>query len=280
MLADSGWQGADFAQVIADETEAFGQPGQIALSGPTVSLAPGAVQPVSLLIHELATNAVKHGALSSRDGRVDIALAVLPDGSLQLRWTERDGPPARPPETRGFGSTLVDQVATRQLGGRLDLRWPPAGLELTATWPAAIHRARVEAPGPSSRFESAPAGKPAPAGRVLIVEDEALLAMEMAQAFGDLGWSIVGPAATVEEALRLIADNAVIDAAVLDVNLGGELVYPVADRLEVLGVPFVFCTGYQQLHAQGRFAHCPILRKPVNAHLLTSELQRLTRAAA
>lgn len=115
--------------------------------------------------------------------------------------------------------------------------------------------------------------------RILVVEDEALIAMELCQALEALGWEAVGPAASVEEALQRLADAPLPDAAVLDVNLGGSLVYPLADRLQALGVPFVFCTGYERLENHDRFAASPVFRKPVNVALLTDALRRAQQAA-
>src|SRR5690348_16116387 len=83
--------------------------------------------------------------------------------------------------------------------------------------------------------------------RILVVEDEALVALLVEDALLDEGAQIVGPAATVSDALRLIDEAKVdgrIDAAVLDLNLGGETALPVADRLAALGVPFLIASGY------------------------------------
>jgi CheY-like chemotaxis protein len=151
-------------------------------------------------------------------------------------------------------------------------------LQLVATLPSSVYR--IDAPPPRSSAE--PAGADSTAGRtgrLLVVEDESLIALELCQGLVALGWEIVGPAATVDEALDMIEGPDGIDAAVLDVNLGGSLVYPLAERLQSLGVPFVFCTGYQHLDDHRNFAASPVVRKPVEIMHPDRELRRLSAAA-
>lgn len=80
--------------------------------------------------------------------------------------------------------------------------------------------------------------------RVLLVEDEALVAMLLETILEEMGCVVVGPAATVVDGLAMAADPAPLDAALLDVNVAGQLVFPVAEALKARGVPFVFSTGY------------------------------------
>ena len=278
LLAQNRWEGGDLGQIIAEEVSAYERPGQIGAVGPTVNLRPNAVQPVSLLIHELATNAVKYGSLSVERGRVEVAWLVRPDGQLELNWTETCGPSPQRRDAEGFGTTLVREVVTRQLAGTLEINWPVAGLQFKATLPPKTFR--VEAANPTRGVEGALGdARPAQvAGRVLIVEDEALIAMELSGDLSALGWEIVGPAATIEEARRLIED-ALPDIAVLDVNLSGELVYPLAEFLAASGVPFVFCTGYEDLQDAEQFRAVPVVRKPVSVPVLNGHLRRAREAA-
>lgn len=80
--------------------------------------------------------------------------------------------------------------------------------------------------------------------RVLVVEDESLVAMLLETILEDMGCTPIGPAPTVEDGLAAVADEAAIDAALLDVNVAGRQVFPVAEALRARGVPFVFSTGY------------------------------------
>ena len=278
LLAENRWEGGDLAKIVADETAAYQKPGQVEITGLPLFLEPNAVQPVSLLIHELATNAVKYGALSRDTGMVRVRWRITADRDLVLSWVETGGPPVTQPGTRGFGSTLVSEVVNRQLGGDLTIDWPEAGMQLSATLPAsvcrteagAIHYAVVE---PQGRLAIAKSP-----GRLLVVEDETLIAMELCNDLAELGWEIIGPAATVDEALSLLSSAPLPDAAVLDVNLGGKLVYPLAEWLQSRRVPFVFCTGYGQLDHAG-YRASPTVGKPVNIRVLDGELRRVRHAA-
>lgn len=279
LLAQNRWEGADLAQVATDETAGYQRDGQLVIGGPALVLPPNAVQPLSLLIHELATNAVKYGALSTDAGRVDLRWSILPAGALELSWTESGGPPARQPASAGFGSTLVREVATRQLGGTLDIAWPASGMRLVATLPPSAYRHDLSTT-PIKADELAPPQLPrARRGRLLVVEDESLIAMAISQDLALLGWEVVGPAASIEEARRLIHETSLPDAAVLDVNLAGKLVYPLAEWLQSQKVPFVFCSGYEQLESHSGYEDWPRLRKPVNIDLLDDELRRARHAA-
>ena len=98
--------------------------------------------------------------------------------------------------------------------------------------------------------------------RVLIVEDESLVAMLLETILEDMGCVPVGPAATVDEGLALVADPAPIDAALLDVNVAGRQVFPIAEALKARGVPFVFSTGYGEGGLPDEWRGQPTLQKP------------------
>lgn len=279
LLAQNRWQGGDLRQIVKDETHAYGREGQVVINGPNVAVKPSAVQPFGLLVHELATNAVKYGGLSQESGRVEVAWSVRRDGDLLFRWEEHGGPAVLVEGAGGFGSTLIREVVTRQLSGELDITWPVGGMRLLATLPPTAYRGELGG-GPSSAqvVEALRASRLPRRGRLLVVEDEALIAMALAKDLSALGWDILGPAATIGEAHRLVA-QALPDAAVLDVNLGGEMVYPLAEWLERHAVPFVFCSGYEHLDAQSAYEGRPRVRKPVDIQQLDSELLRLRKVA-
>lgn len=144
LLAERGWSGASLRDLACGELRPFiaasaGSPGpQASVAGPDVLLTAVAAQPLSMAIHELATNAVKHGALSVGSGRVAVSWSRhLRDGSLHLRWTETGGPPlAAKPARRGFGSRVLHATIVDQLGGRLACDWPPSGLVCGISLPA------------------------------------------------------------------------------------------------------------------------------------------------
>lgn len=111
--------------------------------------------------------------------------------------------------------------------------------------------------------------------RILIIEDEALVAMLVEDALMDAGCAVIGPASDVEGALRLLAESTP-DAAVLDLNLGGETSAPVADALAGRGVPFVVATGYGAAGLPARHRGVPVLAKPYDPAELVALLTGLT----
>jgi CheY-like chemotaxis protein len=113
--------------------------------------------------------------------------------------------------------------------------------------------------------------------RILVVEDEYIIAADLAQSLEDLGASVLGPAGTVADALALVAGEPALDAAVLDINLGSEKVFPVAEALQARGVPFVFASGYDAWMVPSEFADAPRFGKPVEKHALARALSALSK---
>jgi DNA-binding response OmpR family regulator len=111
--------------------------------------------------------------------------------------------------------------------------------------------------------------------RILLVEDEYLLALDLQSELEDIGVVVLGPEPSVAGALRRVADEPRIDAAVLDVNLGGEFVFPVADALRARGVPFIFCSGYHDSVTRDRYPDVVNCAKPVDRRRLLNSLRDL-----
>ena len=132
----------------------------------------------------------------------------------------------------------------------------------------------MESTSNNSQFpQAAQAGHETGALRFLIVEDEALIAMYVEDVVSKSGYSVVGVVHTLDEALDFIESNA-IDAAVLDINLKGKLVFPLADALMTRGVPFVFASSYGERSVPARYRVGPIVQKPFAA----SDLRRALAA--
>ena len=110
--------------------------------------------------------------------------------------------------------------------------------------------------------------------RVLLVEDEMLAVWLLEEMLADLGCAVVGPAASVNQALAMI-DAEAIDVAVLDVNLNGQMSYPIADALATRGVPFVFSTGYDKDTLLDGYRIFPVLQKPFHRSELSDALAKL-----
>lgn len=111
--------------------------------------------------------------------------------------------------------------------------------------------------------------------RILVVEDEYLIADDLRTALEEAGAEVLGPVPSVEDAEVLIASELAIDGALLDVNVRGQQIFVVADRLAELGVPFVFATGYDPASIPDRYNERPRLEKPIKARQIVGILQPL-----
>lgn len=148
VLTNEQWSGADLGEIAAQAAQPFllglGE-GRISLSGPKVRVPPKTAIAVALALHELATNAVKYGALSTPEGRVDFTWDLTRGRGhkdLTAVWRERDGPYVSPPVRRGFGSRLIEKGLAADLNGTVRIDYPAAGVICT------IH-ARIDGEGVS-----------------------------------------------------------------------------------------------------------------------------------
>jgi two-component system, chemotaxis family, sensor kinase Cph1 len=280
LLSKSRWQGAELSVLLRAMLAAYGN--RIALSGPPVRLGPKMTQTLGMAVHELATNAAKHGALSDPAGKVALTWRLEGEAErrLVLDWRERGGPRASQPERRGFGLTFIERSLAHEFGGVVEVDLAQEGLHCRID--VAIGR---DAAAGFLAEEVAPAAPPQPQAasllgrRILLVEDEALAAMEMEAVLKEAGCEVVGPAARLDRAMALAAAGG-FDAAALDVNLDGEFVFPLAARLREDGVPFVFMTGY---NSRGifppEFQDVARVGKPVQERALTGALAEALAAA-
>ena len=275
LLTSTRWRGVDIGHVAAAELGGLAQ-GQAHWEGPELMLNARATHALTLALHELGANAIRYGALSTETGKVDIKWAAREGGGFELTWTERNGPSVSRPTHRGFGSTLLERVTGKELGGKASLDFRPEGLRAVLT-------ADDSALAPMPKTALAPSVDPAvadgtdgPAGassgglveadiagvKVLIVEDAVLLALELESALTECGAFVVGSAADIAEATDML--DLTFDVAVLDANLNGSSVIPVAEALVARGIPFIFATGYgDPVGAPTGFA-APVVRKPYN----------------
>jgi two-component sensor histidine kinase/CheY-like chemotaxis protein len=266
ILSDARWQGAELTRLVDEELAPYrsGSSGAIRVEGPKLLLDPTTAQTLALALHELATNGAKYGALSQASGTLDLTWKVEPD-AIVMNWREYGGPQARPPSKLGFGTRIVTNSIERQLGGKAVFEWRPEGLSCVLRVPRS-EAANAQADSAVNRSgKTSP--KSLPGHRIMIVEDEALVAMVLEDQLADLGLSIVATCPTISDAIVAIDEKAP-DSAILDVNLGGQFVYPVADRLIERGIPFVFVTGYGPESVDQRYSSVQVLEKPVERQAL------------
>ncbi len=278
LLTATRWRGAEVGNIAAAELGGLA-PGQARWSGPEVLLNPRATNALTLALHELATNAVKFGALSNESGRVEVVWSRRAGGGFELTWSERGGPPVNQPTHRGFGATLLERVTGRELGGEALLDFRSGGVRVVIRADAT---ALADPGAPAAEAKAAAAHPDEQAGasngalvadgvrgrRIIIVEDAVLLALELEAGLTEAGASVVGTASNVEEALVLSKTR--FDVAVLDANLNGISVTPVAEALRALHKPFIFATGYGDAAPVPEGFDAPVVRKPYNVAQIAS----------
>jgi PAS domain S-box-containing protein len=134
LLADARWDGAQLEILAAEELEPYrGASGaRITVDGPPLLLRPAAAQSIAMVLHELATNAAKYGALSTAGGQLEVAWRRTGD-SVELQWRESGGPAVTPPASSGFGAKIIRTSVERQLHGKFEQDWRPEGLHCTIT---------------------------------------------------------------------------------------------------------------------------------------------------
>ncbi|MGA7183836.1 MAG: response regulator [Pseudolabrys sp.] len=278
LLAGSRWEGADLTRLVEEEFAPYRASGneRVKSRGPNVLLPPATAQTIALALHELATNAAKYGALSVDPGYVELTWQTEP-GKLELVWTESGGPQIGPPDRRGYGSRAIVAGIERQLGGLVNFDWQASGLRCTLCVP------HEDTSDPSKRnvFKThldVPLQVASDVGdkRVLLVEDEPLVSMMLADMLSAFGHKVDGPYSRFSDAM-LAAKTSNLQAGILDVNLGGEKTYAVADILTDRKIPFAFVTGYGPDSIVSAFSHAPVLQKPIEAAKLHALLQQIVR---
>ena len=138
LFVESRWEGADLHGLAQEELAAYspGRETRVQIDGPSVLLEPNAAQAIAVILHELATNAAKYGALSVPNGHVRIEWSHEQNGQLVLRWTEKGGPPVEPPTRRGFGARVMENMVRGQFKGELKFDWHPEGLACEIVLPS------------------------------------------------------------------------------------------------------------------------------------------------
>lgn len=250
LLRRGAWIGANLAELVSDSLSPYLSPTNIEIDGERVSIGPELAQSMALILHELATNAVKHGALSTPAGRVKVSWSRQSGGQLRVLWRETGGPRTVVPATKGFGLTVL-RTAASDLGAAASYDFTDQGFVYTLQGPFEIyepaHRvSRQETSGALGPAFADDAEQPMSPCRVLVVEDETLVALQLQGDLEDDGHHVIGPATSLKQGLLLAAQED-IDAALVDVSLGRETSAAIADKLLARNIPFAFATGYSEV---------------------------------
>jgi light-regulated signal transduction histidine kinase (bacteriophytochrome) len=278
LLSQSRWEGVSINRLLHEELNPYvNGHSVIHLTGTDVLLTPKSALSLSLAIHELATNAAKYGALRRPSGRIAVLWRRTEDSGIALSWHETGGPTVSRPAKLGFGTALIERALAMETGGTANIQYLAAGVVCDIYLPgssvaqADLDGGAMAAEPPGAALRKADAATET--FRILVVEDSFLIVLSLEAMLDDLGWTIIGPAAQKAEAISLAGSEA-IDAALLDVNLNGEMTWDVAAVLKERGIPFVFSTGYDIANVLPPFlAGSQVVSKPFGDGELEQQLR-------
>jgi len=269
LLSQSRWEGADIARLIEEELAPYqGEtPPRVTTAGPSLVLLPEQAQLVAMAVHELATNAAKYGSLSVEAGKVDVTWSDR-DHTLFLDWTETGGPSVLPPSRFGFGTKIISSLGGGRRG-RTRFNWCPGGLNFTLE--LRYEEANRHSTGAARETQAV---RHNGESRLLLVEDELVVGLFMQDLLKTIGYRPTDPIGRLSEAINAATQER-FDGAILDMNLNGEIVYPLAELLTKQRVPFLFVTGYAPGSLDPRFTQVQILQKPVVQDELAGALSQM-----
>ena len=287
LLTDRKLEGAELTELVREQVTLGVADERVICSGPMVILGAQPAIHLALVLHELATNARKYGGLSVPQGRLSVKWEVHSSGSrtLLLDWTESGGPQVSAPLTAGFGTTLIERTLQNH-GGEATVRYGVTGVTCKLRLPLGeTARPEVEAAlaalsiSAHAQVRGQTDGRIFEGRRILIVEDEPLLAMELETNLNALGCKTLRSAATLNAAKAAIGDSG-CDAALVDVNLGGRQADELAVALTRKNIPFAFVTGYGREGLPAGFKEVAILSKPFAKEELLVVLAQLLQPSS
>ena len=277
--------GGSLRGILESEVGAQAPPGaRYELIGPDVRLSPKAVEVLTLAIHELATNALKYGALSVPEGRLSVKWTPFERKGLAwlaLEWTEEGAPPRAPATRRGFGSDLIERRIPYELAGTGTITIDAQGARCRLEFPLKDHESLLETDAPTAATVFGGtldmAGAPALTGhRVLVVEDDYYLASDTAAALRGAGAQVLGPCPSEGAVLDLL-ESETPTHAVVDLNLGGGAPrFELAQVLQERGVRLLFLTGYDPDIVPEGLREVVRLRKPLPFRRIVEAVGRLS----
>ena len=274
MLVADERQRSSLEEIVDMELAGFsGWRERFEISGDAAVVFSGeASEALAMIFHELLTNAVKHGALSVPTGRVKIEIARGQKNETHIQWTERNGPPIPAQRRSGIGSSVLRNALRDE--GRVPLDYAEDGPRCEIVvfscylrkQPVEPFRAAAPAPAPVPDEADIFAGR-----QIMVVEDDPIIGMDIAEIFRSMGATVVGPLTTVPTALDAL--EASFDVAVLDVNLGHENTEEVAAQLRNRSIPFLILSGRMDTSDLfGAYESAPIMSKPFGERDLVRRL--------
>lgn len=285
-ITDDHWGPAPLQALIDAEAAAFAatKESSILSDGPPILLNPQAYSTMALVVHELVTNSTKYGSLSG-DGIVSIKWHRNQDTDLIFIWQESGGPPVSKPTRKGFGTTIIDRSVPYDLGGSAEIHYNADGVHAKFRIPARHVSERRNFQGKPIKLLSVKDHhvqiKPdlLVGLSVLLVEDSLIIALDAEDILTRYGADIA--TASTPDAAHDTLDDLRPDFAILDINLGDQTSFGIADRLHDMGVPFFFASGYgeqAQLPADHRARM--VVQKPYTTQNIARAVEELLGLSA
>ncbi|WOI53375.1 HWE histidine kinase domain-containing protein [Parvularcula sp. LCG005] len=280
LLSSERWTNISLHRLIGEELDRFSDTinATIQIDGPDVMLSPLYAQAVAIVIHELTSNAVHNGVLPYQGGELFLNWSVDSRQFVHLSWVEimpGDHTPKSDTTSWALESALIERVVCSQLSGTIQHHQTETGFVCDIVLPLneQVSELNVTVTQPEDvKHSDIP--------QVLIVEDEAIIAMDIEQMVADAGYGIYDVCGSLEEGLAAVARGRP-DLAVLDANLAGKPSIEIAIKLAEMGVPLLFSTGYDRiLNLPFDLKDTPILSKPVNERRLIQTLNQLAGDAS
>jgi light-regulated signal transduction histidine kinase (bacteriophytochrome) len=262
-LTEKDWASASLTQLIKKELDAFNEhDSSITLNPKDLELTAPAFSCLTLVIHEMVTNASKHGALKDNTGKLNIDWKEFND-NLVIEWTERTSWPINEPTTRGFGSTIIERSIPFELDGQAEVSYPPEGFTARFSIPIS-YVVKNESNTRTDKGQSGIGEAIMKAKKVLILEDNVLIAMDVYDIFKARDAEKVWVKSNNHDSIKLLQTENV-DFVVLDIYLGHETSFATADACLEYNVPYVFATGYDMSYEiPAAHRDVPIINKPFN----------------
>ena len=269
---------SSLVEILDMELAAFSNwQSRIAISGDArVWFSGEASEALAMIFHELLTNAVKHGALSVPGGQITVTVTRSSEPQVLIRWKESRGPGIAPDRPTGIGSSILRNAMRDE--GTVELDFSADGLACDIIVYHSYRREIPDALVPPSKAlpldlqinaEGAFNGR-----RLLVVEDDPIIGMDLAEIFRSRGAIVLGPITTVASALKALRDAP--DAALLDVNLGQETTEAIAMQMRKLSIPFLIITGQMDsTDLADAYRAAPIVRKPFDEPSLMAQVAKL-----
>jgi PAS domain S-box-containing protein len=292
LLIRNAFQSAEVMDLVREQVLLGGADDKrISCSGPLLMLDAQTAMHLALVMHELGTNARKYGALSVAKGRLTVSWAMRSRNGREflLHWSESGGPRVTVPSGSGFGTSLIEHTVQAH-GGEAFIQYGAEGVSCEIRLPLA-----GEAPQALPASEETRAAAPRAevrhslremdidqcslrGNRILVVEDEPLVSMDIEASLSAAGCEVVGPASKLDQAMALAERDC--DAALVDANLAGHPVDELVAMLKRRNIPFAFVTGYGRESLPRECRDAAMLAKPFGCEQLLAVVAQLLQGGA